>query len=270
MKNFIKKIIGDKNFSSIKLKYLQIMFILNRNRMNRIREAFIQQEKLGIDTIPIFIISFNRLSYIKQMIESLEHKGYSNIFIIDNNSTYVPLLEYYETIPYKVFRLDRNLGHKAFWKSEIFDEYRNRFYVVTDPDVIPIDECPKDFLEVFFKYYKEFPYFRKIGFSLKIDDLPKDGILSAEAIAWEQQFYNYKIDGFPLYFADIDTTFALYAPDYLYKEKDFFRALRVAYPFEARHLPWYKTELDITEEDKYYSSQKTNGWWDFARKEITY
>ena len=46
--------------------------------------------------IPIVINNFNRLGYLKRLIASLESRGYKNIHIIDNNSTYPPLLEYYE------------------------------------------------------------------------------------------------------------------------------------------------------------------------------
>ena len=52
--------------------------------------------------IPVYIISFNRLKYLKQSIEWLESNGHRNIVIIDNNSSYKPLLEFYNHVPYKV------------------------------------------------------------------------------------------------------------------------------------------------------------------------
>lgn len=253
----------------MKMKIWDFLLQLDANKNASIRAAFSAQEAKDIKTIPIFIISFNRLSYLKKIVDMLESKGYFNINIIDNCSTYPPLLSYYENIPYPVIRMKDNLGHMAFWKSSLFDEYRDSFYVVTDPDVIPIEECPDDFMQVFFTYLKKYPFLRKVGFSLKLDDLPKDGVLAQEAITWEQQFYKDKIGNLPAYYAGIDTTFALYAPDKFYKDKDFLRGLRMAYPYEARHLPWYKTKDDVSEEDVYYSAHKTNGWWDIVKGEVT-
>jgi len=67
--------------------------------------------------IPIIINNFNRLTYLKELIQSLEQRGYSNIYIIDNLSTYQPLLDYYESCRYRIFRLKKNLGSYALWNS---------------------------------------------------------------------------------------------------------------------------------------------------------
>lgn len=40
--------------------------------------------------IPIIINNFNRLTCLQRLIASLEVRGYHNIYIIDNNSTYPP------------------------------------------------------------------------------------------------------------------------------------------------------------------------------------
>lgn len=257
----------------IKLLLLQIWINLNKDMKEKIKVAFLEQEKMGMESIPIFIVSYNRLSYLKKLIENLEKRNYTNIYIIDNNSSYPPLIEYYNDIPYKIFRLNENLGHMAFWKSNIFNKYRNNFYIVTDPDVIPIDDCPNDFIYKFFKYLEQYPFVRKVGFSLKIDDLPKDSIFNKNIIEWEKQFYQKPIND-DIYFANLDTTFALYLPDNLYNFKNFYRAIRTAYPYAARHLPWYKKTNELTEEDQYYSKHKTNGWWDpvkgFAKDEDRY
>lgn len=244
----------------IKIFLLKILFNLNIKNKRDTLVALSNQKKRGIHTIPIFIVSYNRLSYLKELIKVLEEKGYNNIYIIDNNSTYPPLIEYYKSIQYNVIYLEKNLGHMAFWKSNLFDKYRNDFYVVTDPDVIPLEECPSDFLELFFKILEKYPFVRKVGFSLKIDDSPVDNVFANEVYNWEKQFYKNKLNN--MYYASIDTTFALYLPDKFYKSGKFFRAFRTSYPYMARHLPWYKKGTDVTEEDIYYSKQKTNGWWD--------
>ncbi|MCJ7820714.1 MAG: hypothetical protein MUP53_05890 [Bacteroidales bacterium] len=69
--------------------------------------------------IPIIINNFNRLESMKLLISALEDRGYMNIYIIDNLSTYPPLLEFYKSCPYTVFRLEKNIGSNAFWLSGI-------------------------------------------------------------------------------------------------------------------------------------------------------
>ena len=220
-----------------------------------------EERKYGVKNIPIFLISYNRLSYIKNSVSWLEKKGYFNINIIDNSSTYPPLLEYYKTLKYRVFFMEKNLGHMVFWKDERFKEFRKNFYVVSDPDLLPVEDCPDDFLQRFLDVYKKYPFVKKVGFSLKTDDLPDASIFAKEAKEWEEKYYKLYLKKDYVYYAGIDTTFALYAPDCLSESVPFLRAFRTAFPYQVRHLPWYKSENDITEEDIYYSNHKTNGWW---------
>ena len=58
----------------------------------------IRRQQKNFKSIPIIIISFNQLHYLRQLIAFLKKYEYSNIVIIDNNSTYKPLLDYFETI----------------------------------------------------------------------------------------------------------------------------------------------------------------------------
>ena len=125
-------------------------------------------------TIPIIIISFNQLTFLKQLIGFLLKNGYSNIVIVDNNSTYAPLLAYFEVIKdqVRIHRLEGNIGHLSFWKSEtIFKHYSKGYYVVTDADIVPIDSCPDNFMETF-RILIDKAYDRtKVGFSLLLEDI---------------------------------------------------------------------------------------------------
>ena len=137
------------------------------------------------------------------------------------------------------------------WKSGIFDEIlNNSYYVVTDPDVIPIEECPKDYIEFFFNILSQNSNITKVGFSLKIDDLPIYNRNRMDIIRWESFFYDDVVCEKPvLYEAQIDTTFALYRPG---KINDFFTAIRTGKPYEARHLPWYWNNDALDDEKKEY------------------
>ena len=45
------------------------------------------------DDIPIIIPTFNTATYLQSMIDQLEERGWTNIIIGDNDSTYGPMLD---------------------------------------------------------------------------------------------------------------------------------------------------------------------------------
>lgn len=206
--------------------------------------------------IPIIINNRNRITYLLELIKNLEKRGYSNIYIIDNYSSYPPLLEYYKVCPYPIFRLDKNLGYLALWRTDIYRKFIKDYYVYTDSDVVPIDECPDDFMELFLTTMKKYKSVEKVGFSLKIDDLPDSFSKKAKVLEWEKRFYENILDNL-LYKAPIDTTFALYRP---FINKDVTHAhltFRTVYPYMARHLPWYVDDSNLNEEEEYYCKSCT-------------
>lgn len=211
---------------------------------------------------PIFIIAYNQYRYIQGTVNWLSAYGYRNITIIDNHSDYPPLLDFYKSCTCKVIRMKKNYGHRVFYKCARFWIKRNfSFYCLTDPDLMPIANCPSDFVKWFLNVMKEYPQVSKVGFSLKINDIPDDYSLKQKVIDWESRWYEKPITGHEqeLYFADIDTTFALNSPaiftpmfyPYTYK------GVRTGEPYQARHLPWYET--DMSEEIIYYRKTKKNG-----------
>jgi hypothetical protein len=201
--------------------------------------------------IPIIINCFNRLNCLEILINRLTQDGYTNIHLLDNNSTYPPLLEYYKHTPYPVYRLDRNIGFLALWNCEVWNKFKNKYYVYTDPDVVPADGCPDDYLHKFYLHLRKNPQLDKVGFSLQIDNLPdhydkKEAVLKIESPFWKKPINP------ELYNASIDTTFALYRPGI--KGGFWLRAGRTAPPYSALHLPWYQNSQQPDEETLYYRS----------------
>ena len=228
---------------------------------------------LDYKNIPIFIISYNRLHCLKLLIESLEKKGYTNISIIDNQSSYPPLLDFLKKTKYHVFYMNQNYGHKVFWKNARFRKIvETQYYVLTDPDIVPLQQCPDDFMEQFYEILQQNPSVPKVGFSLKIDDLPEHYAFKEYVIKWEKQFYekgsNYK--NYKIYNADIDTTFALYRPNklsFIADDCNFYKAIRTGYPYQARHLAWYMDSKNPSDEDIFYKERTLNGsstWYDLS------
>lgn len=209
--------------------------------------------------IPIIINNRNRLEYLTQLITALEIRGYTNIFIIDNNSTYPPLLEYYKTCKYEIFRLNENVGHLAMWDTDIYKRFIKDYYVYTDSDVVPIENCPSDFMNFFWETLKNNPAVQKVGFSLKIDDLPNSFKNKNDVIKWEEQFYENKV-GDKYFKGFIDTTFALYRP-FMQAGKGALM-YRSAHPYQAYHMPWYVDSSNLSEEERFYiANAATSTHW---------
>lgn len=208
--------------------------------------------------IDVFIISFNRLGYLKALIKWLEQAGFENIHIVDNNSTYPPLIEYLASSKHQVHRMEKNFGHLAVWDSKKFEDIvGKKYYIVSDCDVVPIDECPRNVTEYFLGILKKYPKMAKAGFGMKIDDLPDHYAYKQSVIDWEKSFWKNKIDE-GLYKASIDTTFALYRPGIFPPDKKWWQSIRTDFPYLARHLPWYQDSSRPDEEEIYYEKNLKN------------
>lgn len=207
----------------------------------------------SVNEIPIIINNFNRLAYLQDLLRFLNQYGFTNIIIIDNNSTYVPLMEFYKDCPYKVYRLQKNYGHLAFWHSNLYYKYRWNYFVYTDPDVLPIDQCPKDFLKYFKTILDKNYRIDKVGFGIKIDDLPDSFTFKEKVVSYELGYWKKEVKP-NIFEAPIDTTFALYKPLSNLKAGHIFTlsANRTGFPYLIRHLPWYIDSGNLSEEERYY------------------
>ncbi len=267
IKNIIKKCVPTSIKREIKYVYFKRKRLSVAQDNNQLRMEMFDGVKGRENEIPLFIISYNRLSYLKELIKRLEEMKITNIIIVDNKSSYQPLLDYYKSIPYKVVYEEENLGHRVIWKDDSLKEYRKNFYMVTDSDVVPSKECPTNFISVWVDILKKYPNLKKVGFSLRIDDLPGNK-MRKNVIKWEKFFFKKFIKEDNCYLADIDTTFALYLPDQLSEKTNFFSAMRTAKPIEAIHLPWYKDINELTDEDLFYENSKLAcvGEWDLVNQ----
>lgn len=198
---------------------------------------------------PIIINNFNRLEYLRQQVEWLRGAGYNNLHIIDNGSTFPPLLHYYKTVKATVYFLDRNVGHEAFWRTHLFQRFGRYYHVLTDPDVLPDEVTPPDFLRHFYEILLRYPLIKKVGFGLRIDNIPDHYPKKKEVIEWESQYHQTPFEE-GLYRARIDTTFALYRPGAMFQCWN--ETLRTGAPYLLRHMSWYENPGDPTDETTYY------------------
>lgn len=203
--------------------------------------------------IPVIINNFNRLTFPAQLIEFLKKCGLTNIIILDNHSTYPPLLEYYEKGECQVIREPINHGHLALWKSGHYHKYKWNYFFYTDSDVVPVEECPKDFVEYMKSVLDNDYTLDKVGFGIKIDDLPDSFSLKEKVMNYERRYWQKEVKP-GLFEAPIDTTFTLYRPFSNIRNGEIYtlKALRTGAPYLIRHLPWYMDSEKLTDEEKYY------------------
>lgn len=210
--------------------------------------------------IPVIIICHNVVTDLIKLVNWLEWAGHERIFLLDNASTYAPLVDYLAQTQHEVIRLSENIGHRAPWAIGMVDRVgRSSPYVVTDPDVLPDEACPADAVEHFQSLLLQHRDFDQAGLGLRIDDIPDCYPHRESVLRWERPYWSKPVaDG--VFAAHIDTTFAVYRPNTPYKVTE---ALRTGAPYLARHLPWYRDPNKPDPEMTYFFKHRRPdvGYW---------
>lgn len=230
------------------------------NAMGQFRSVRKNDEGFTNPGIPVFIISYNQYTFVKSMVEQLQPYT-TNIYVIDNKSTYEPLIEYLKDIDGNkatVLWMPENYGHKVYERDEII-ALGGEKYIVTDPDLLLNPNIPPNFIEVLAELSDKYKT-NKIGFALDIKDninikkkyngktLPEH-----ESAYWSQPVPDPE---YKLYKADIDTTFALINKKY-YVKGALDNSIRVAGDFTCKHRPWlndWEADLVPGELDHYLNA----------------
>lgn len=204
------------------------------------------------------------------MVKYFQTISYVEPIIVDNASTYPPLLSWYETNPCRIIRLSNNCGHLAPWQQGcVLCSHTHKvlfgtnYYAVTDPD-LDFTGVPKDVVYECIEGLKTVPDANKCGVALKINDLPSNQKTN-KVIELESRFWKKPINE-RFFHADVDTTFAVYNCDTLHsKAMNWTPCIRTNYPYVAKHLPWYYLgpNHELNDEQKYYFNMcdKTINTW---------
>jgi hypothetical protein len=205
--------------------------------------------------IPVIINNRNFLTWPKAMVERIkEYDGVGEIIIVDNNSTYPPLLEWYATNPCRIERLNDNLGMGAPWVSEVVKKLNGALYVLTDPDM-GLEDTPDDTLLYLFDKLNSLQL-DKVGLGLDWQIVEKKSPYYERLNVYEKNRWSNSpvIDGVYTE-VQIDTTFALYNVDHY-----FIGGGSTTFPYVARHYPWEFSieEARNSEEFMYYMDNATS------------
>jgi hypothetical protein len=221
--------------------------------------------------VPILINSFNRLHSLRRLMNWLLRAGYANLYIIDNASSYPPLLRYLSGLEQnrqaKVIRLAENAVHLAIWRQSLLDWLEmDTEYVYTDPDVVPVDACPRDLVGVLQSALIDNPDIAVAGLGLLLDDLPDTYRYKSHAVDSERRFW-LRPAASGLFQAPIDTTLALF-----YRPKAGHSAghpaIRSGWPYLAAHEGWYLNHAQPTEEDLFYCGTAGRGTSHWSAGEV--
>ena len=214
--------------------------------------------------IPIYIPVFNNPTYLNNFINQFEKIGNYEFIIVDNNSTYPPMIKLLHSLEKRcqIERLKVNRGPHFILRDIDFYEKLPEHFCLSDPDVEINQDLPSNFMETFVELSNKY-LIGKVGFSLEIpeENELRESHVSLDdqlwrTIDWEQQFWRDEVGttdfGDKIYKTTLDTTFALYNKKY-FDPDDRYRSLRVAGRFTAKHLGSYKHHFVPQEEQDFYS-----------------
>lgn len=242
------------------IKHLEYVLQLLLNKI-------VRSQLRNTKSIPIIIINFNQLLFLKNLIDDLTVRKHENIVVIDNNSNYPPLLKFYEIIEKEpnitIERMEKNYGHRVFFENEdLQQKYGQGYYIITDSDINFYKNMPVDFMRKLLKLLnKNHQKVTKIGLALNIDDIPDYYNQKKKVINWEGKFWRKPVMN-NVYDAPIDTTFALYLPGFPRKnnKNGFYRALRVGGEYTVKHGGWYQNSENPSDEHLYYLNSANNSY----------
>jgi hypothetical protein len=216
--------------------------------------------------IPIIINNRNWLTTTKKLVEDLTKLGYNNIIILDNDSTYLPLLEWYKDCPARVEYTGKNYGHTALWQYGILNEFKKYpFIAYTDSDIELNPNTPVGFVETLIVLAKDYRV-EKAGLALHYKDIP-ESLANNRSRKIEERYWVNRLShvnhNLEVYDAYIDTTFAVVKPDSTYSWAH--KAIRVAGDFTCNHKPWYMNWYAPTEEQQYYIDNADSKFCSYKR-----
>jgi hypothetical protein len=249
------------------------------------------------------VIVNNRDLEVQNLLLDLCRMGASEIHLIDNASTYPPLVSWLKSAPTHLVRptprpdgsyqmiplrchLMPNLGPRAactlvnslrsFWLHEGITHY-----ATTDSD-LDVSTLPDNTLQLFAEasaYFTEnYAQCTRVGvaLSLELPDVPAARL----ARSHEQTYWDGRrritwsapppelLEPVPMFFAPIDTTLAVIPLDPPWNG-DYEPAYRVAGPYTAKHRPWYHDDSNRPADFRHYLAHANPAGTLYTAAEVT-
>jgi hypothetical protein len=215
-----------------------------------------------------FIIFRDRVTYGRQCVAAMDAAGLEPV-VVDHGSTWPEAVDWLAELKKSGVEVKDDQGHpRELWLRPWLWEMVGlaERYVVNDPDVVPSDDCPADWLAHLGNVLDRHPSFHKAGLGLRIDRIPGHYQRRDQVIFWENQFWGNRIsDG--VFDANVDTTLALHVP-LAQMGAHSFQAVRTDFPYVADHLAWYEDYENLSDELRWYHDHVEAGItsWTFQGK----
>ena len=196
--------------------------------------------------IKVVINNRNRLTSTKNMVEHLLRLNPNEqIIILDNGSTYPPLLEWYKTIKCQINYIE-NHGHLAFWSIGL-DKTIGDYFVYTDSDIELNNYFPTNWKEIMLEKLQKHNV-NKVALALDLKGIPNFYRYKNQVLRNEERWWVNEIED-NVFEADTDTTFFLMKNIF----DNCYKSIRLAHNnMICKHLPWYDDLSNLSEEEKYY------------------
>jgi hypothetical protein len=219
--------------------------------------------------IPIIIIAWNNLTFVKSFLNQIKKFNHP-IIILDNNSSYLPLLNFYKILTndptIKVIYMDKNYGHLVY---KTFANILPDIFILSDPDLLLNHKMPSDAIKQLLDISNKYKASR-VGLALDLSDACNfiKGDYGKLVYNIESTYYRKPIEDshYELYKAPIDTTFCL-----INKKIESDLQIRVGGDFTAKHLPWYhgylKENIPKDELKEWIKNNKSSSILDYIDKE---
>ncbi|MER9639797.1 polysaccharide pyruvyl transferase family protein [Mesorhizobium sp. M0239] len=226
--------------------------------------------------LPIFVISYNRGTFLRICVESYKRmKRNVAIIIHDNGSDDLETLRILDELESEGCVIYRK--QKVFTQDDLnkIDETIKHYfsswaqpsrYVVTDCD-IDLSVADADTLDIYDELLDHYTSVQCVGPMIRIRDVPHDYPLFQDVMARHiEQFWHRKPEWIDTSHgrvasieAAIDTTFALHRAGEPFSRMK--TARRVYYPFEAVHLDWYLKPVDYSSSTYFKTSSGSISHW---------
>lgn len=199
--------------------------------------------------VPIYINCRDRVTPLRELVAWLEKAGHEQIVMLDNDSSYEPLLDYYRETPHEVRLLGVNHGSRSLWRARMVPDEP---FVFTDPDIVPMETTPLDLVEHLGELLDRYPQAHKAGPGLYYEDLPwfHGGLGEMRGMHANPIEPGVHLSG-------IDTTFARYRANAVFEIVD---SLRLDMPYMMRHHSWYIPFPGEDPESRYYLERARTGF----------
>jgi hypothetical protein len=209
---------------------------------------------VGKDEIAFVINCRDRLADLRKLLHWVMNiNEYPvKIVLLDNNSTYKPLLSYYETLPsnIQVIKFEKNYGRRAI--KRLLIRSKIPFYIYTDCDIVPKETCPPNVISHLINLAKRYPHVHKVGLGIEYEDLPEHNELKTHIVLAQKKHHEKETPGKEAYITEVKSKFALYRIQ-ISEVMQFKNNLRTKKPFIARHQTWYLNTHDLPKDFLHYA-----------------